>query len=784
MNSASQKDLQEDEEPGIDFYIRHYARLLWRWKWYIGIVSPLLFVGIMGVVVLRGVARPVLESSAKLQFDEGGGHGIQPVDMVKESRDAHIRSRSFLAGIVEKLSLQLSVQKRFRSEIFDSIVVDKKCPSGRYELVIDKVGNFSLLYTSGKRQGIVRQSILAGRIADLDNFSSPELFLKFGHEYLSDPFPFSFYVASQREAIDDIQNRLSTRFFGEQGPIMSVTLKGRDYPLITQVVNTLADDFAFQNTQSRQVRQIGEISGLEKKLQDAKSVYAAAEASVRTFRGANPAVEMRASLPASLGEVSALETSSVTIKNALADADFLRSRCVNASGNPSDILSATSGIVSFLSTHQSIMAASLSTTQSELLNEKNRLEAGYSPEHPLVIENTAKIGKFASMAIKTLDETISRLQSGASTSEARKKSIVELYQKLPAKEMAYADLERKRLSSSDAYTSALSAYNQIKDAEAKDMGDVFVLDHAVVPLMPGRLNTMMQLILIVLAVSLVVGLAPPVVVDYLDKKPRNEEDCRRFSMIPYLEAIPLFDEKVPRTIDKEKLDPKLVVAGFSTRYFDEMYRSLRTKILLHLGEEKVKHIVVTSLSMGDGKSLTASNLAITMAQQKLRTILIDGDLRRGVIHNSFVLDRASGLADILSSAVEINEKTLVPFVKKTHLQYLSVITSGMLIPNPSELMNSDRFRNLCDYLVQCYDVIILDTPPLSAAVDATILPESFNHYVVVVRTAKTDLVELDKKIDEFPLLRSKLLGLVLNGVTVNSKLAKARYSYYQTARTT
>ena len=122
------------------------------------------------------------------------------------------------------------------------------------------------------------------------------------------------------------------------------------------------------------------------------------------------------------------------------------------------------------------------------------------------------------------------------------------------------------------------------------------------------------------------------------------------------------------------------------------------------------------------------------------------------------------------------------FVKPTHVPYLSIITSGMSVPNPAELMNSSKFKELSLWLIDRYDVIILDTPPLFAAVDATILPEEFDNYIIVAKSASTNMVHLDKKIDEFPLLRSKILGLVLNGIVVNSKLAKSRYSYYQAIR--
>jgi capsular exopolysaccharide synthesis family protein len=321
--------------------------------------------------------------------------------------------------------------------------------------------------------------------------------------------------------------------------------------------------------------------------------------------------------------------------------------------------------------------------------------------------------------------------------------------------------------------------NKMSEVSTTQGGNFLVVDHAIVPSAPGRLQTMSQLLLMGLAIAFGMGFGPPVGLDYLDKRARREDDCLRFTTLPFLEGIPINgNAQKNNASNKGKIDYKLVAAGFASDTFDEMYRSLRTKILLHLHGEAHKMLVITSLNAGEGKSLTASNIAIVMAQQKLRTLLIDGDMRKGVQHNSFLLEKKPGLSEILSSPDELTTLPVNSFMQKTHIPNLSLLSCGMPIPNPAECMNSNKFRDLTNMLAEWFDVIVLDTPPLRVAVDAAMLPDAFNHYIIVARAAKTNLEALEKKINDFPGLRQKVLGVVLNGAPVDKNMHNYTYSYY------
>jgi capsular exopolysaccharide synthesis family protein len=224
---------------------------------------------------------------------------------------------------------------------------------------------------------------------------------------------------------------------------------------------------------------------------------------------------------------------------------------------------------------------------------------------------------------------------------------------------------------------------------------------------------------------------------------------------------------------KRELDPHLVSSRRNGDLIGELFVSLLTKLRLAL-HEKPKDIVVTSLDMEAGKSTIAANLAIVAAQNGSRTVLIDGDIRRGVQHNAFMRKKTPGLSECLSGSVSRPEG-IASITQDTHVPNLSLISSGANHPSPASLLSSDRIVKLKRALDQSYDVKILDTPPLGAGTDAVLVHELFSGYVIVAKAGKTNIMDLNKKVAEFGPLKKKILGVVLNQGRIDRKL---NYYYY------
>ncbi|NHH93980.1 Tyrosine-protein kinase YwqD [Bacillus sp. MB95] len=201
----------------------------------------------------------------------------------------------------------------------------------------------------------------------------------------------------------------------------------------------------------------------------------------------------------------------------------------------------------------------------------------------------------------------------------------------------------------------------------------------------------------------------------------------------------------------------------------EQYRTIRTNIQFSNVDQDIKTIVLTSSGAEEGKSTTSSNLATVYAQQGLKVLLIDADLRKPTGHYTFRLENHIGLTNVLT-----RQSTLAQAVQESEIPHLSVLTSGPIPPNPSELLASAQMTELLKEMKEQFDMIIFDTPPILAVADAQILANQVDGTILVVSSGKTEKDAALKSKELLSNAKGKLLGVVLN----NRKVEDGNYYYY------
>jgi tyrosine-protein kinase Etk/Wzc len=782
-NSFKVQDLQQ--------LIKHYLHLFWSWKWYILISGPIAVL-ISAIIIFKVlVVEPTLTAKALIGIENTTEMtAVRDVGNVVQAQSDLIQSRNFLEDIAKRLSLRFRVEKYPRSSIFDTVSVDSLTPIGRYSYKIDKEDNrhFSLFFQRDKRGGIpiVRKftrkplCIFKGDVADVPVISLGGMRLVFSPLFLRIPHEFNFEVIELRGAVEDIYKQVAVK---EADPMrrvfnIAVLVSGRDSPLITEIANAIADAFVEKNVNYRRGKNQSIQQTLEKQLQTVKRDFAGSEDMLRNFRTANPTVGLSEGVRQRIGEITQMETGVYDVKKGLSDAQDLMGRF--SAATPDDKLRVAGEVLVFLGTKGNSSAPVLQAELNRLSAEQREMQRSYAVDHPMRNENEKKIDDLEKDVQAALKGYITTSQAGLSNKTSNIQSLSGELQRLPTQELQLAELQRHQQIASDIYSTVLSRYNQAKVANAAELAEAYVMDYAVPPLPP--LADPIKLLAIVFLIGIVIAFSPAMAFDYFDATVRTDFDFKRktgrsfFEMIP---RIPVVTKQVLKNMKAEKPPAEgavpLVTIYLKNTYSHEVLRVLRTKVLMRLANKEQKVLGITSLESGTGKSTIAANLACIIAEQDIPTVLVDADLRLGSLYKTFGCVMNPGLSKMLMPPD--GSDPVDSFIQKTAIPQLSFISCGDPSYNSSELLASEKFKSLYERLLQKFSIIIFDTPPIGAIIDAAVMAPLVSQYLVVVKAEKTKVNDLLKKIAEFPSIEERLMGYVLNFSS-----EKRAISYYKQSK--
>jgi succinoglycan biosynthesis transport protein ExoP len=276
-----------------------------------------------------------------------------------------------------------------------------------------------------------------------------------------------------------------------------------------------------------------------------------------------------------------------------------------------------------------------------------------------------------------------------------------------------------------------------------------ILAPAMIPLQQSSPNVPRNIAL-GMALGLLLGVGFALIRNLLDTKIRGDQDVRVVTDSPILGSI-AFDEHVP--------EHPVIIADEPHSSPAEAIRRLRTNLQFIGNESECKTLVVTSSVPGEGKSTTSINLAVSMADAGARVILIDADLRRPSIANYTGVEGRAGLTSILIGRAELEDVTQ-PWRDTS----LTILPSGPVPPNPSELLGSSAMAELLTELKSSYDVVLLDTPPLLPVTDATILTKMVGGALVVVGADRLHRGQLQESLGNLETAGAHVYGMVVNKV--------------------
>ncbi|HEX2955668.1 MAG TPA: GNVR domain-containing protein, partial [Chitinispirillaceae bacterium] len=683
----------QNYKPDYSYWISHYVGLLWRWKWYIISTFPVLVVTWLLLVLTFGKVRPELSTSVLFGFEKQSSVLVLPeANPNGLGKMQLIQSRSFLHEIVDTLSLQFVIPKHNRSSLFKYIKTDSAIVPGKYHFGIDKQSSFNYAVSITNRGlGLNKKVITTGRLPSLDTLNTTGMVLVFSQAFLKKPFEFDFYVLPKDKAVEFLKEKLSIESNTKRDPMMEgvvrLRISGSDPELICNTINTIAQRFVEKNLTFRKRKTTEVMKALQTQLQTASAQLLQDENRIRAFKEENPKVGLGIDAQNAISNMSILESKDLTISTEIEDAKDLLKRLSEQTGNDKD--QTTSEALLFLSARNISSAIIIQKDFSTQLQQKLSLISNhYSLEHPLVNESQSKIDALSSKTLLLIQDFIKKQEDDVARTKSQKVLSLNQLKTLPQKEMKLAALTRQQQINSEIYTNLLSRFNQAKIADETEIPDIFIMDYAVPPEEASARKEMMKLVFIGIFICILISFGPAVTVDFFDKRPRCEDDLKRFMQFPVLETIPVLNKKKEskKTESNEaqfkSIDPKLLIMGPTVTYVHELFRSLRAKLNYRLDIVNGKSFLVTGYDSGEGKSLIAANMAIMAAQQHTPTLLIDADMRRGVLHKTFAVENLPGLSDLLLCEHQITEQMLRSSIKPTSFPHLFILTAGSQVQNP------------------------------------------------------------------------------------------------------
>ena len=531
--------------------------------------------------------------------------------------------------------------------------------------------------------------------------------------------------------------------------------------LAARAANQLARDYIERNAESRRANLTSSITWLDQELERQRGRVESSERAMATYREEQNALSLQDSQNIVVARLNSLNDAVTRARTTLAQKESLSDQVKG--------LSTSEAADTIPAIQQNNYIQSLKSHVADLERERANLTERYGERHPEIIKVNASIRDSRRQLDAEIGKALEAIRNDYQTALAEERSLERSLEAqkgaamtLSRKNVSYTVLEREAQSNRQVYESLLQRQKELQVLASSRGNNVRLVDEAEVPRAPfvpnmNRSLTMATLAGLALALALVGGLT------YLDDTVKTPEDVAQKLQVPFLGMVP----KVP--------GGTTLLSGEVPHTFGEAFRSLRTALAFSNGAASGRVIVVTSSQPLEGKTTTASNLAIALALGGEKVLLVDADLRRPNLHKTLGIDNSIGLSHLLTDQASPRDA-----IRMASTPNLWVMTAGQVPPNPSELLASDRMKKLLDPMHGWFDWVIVDTPPVLAVTDAVILAPLAAGVAFVIRSEMTPRRHVRRALETLMTGQPKLHGIVLNGVDLErNKYYYSRYYGYE-----
>jgi len=738
-------------DAGLDW--RRIAQVVTRFKWLVlGITAA---GGAAGFAATK-VMKPIYATQVTVFIDQPDPRGNDRGGPIRSGQVLDpqswidlLRSYAVLDRVARDQRLYLQMPKGPDPALRTLNVADQFRP-GDYRLTTDSAHGYMLAKLDG---GVLDR----GTVGDSIGRGLGLLWVPTA-DSLPPKHSVEFRLETAREAALHLSDALDARM-DYNGNFLKIELRGQ-YPVrITAILNAVADRYVTVAAELKR-SQLTQLTGIiGDQVRTAEENLRTAEGELQSFRSRT--ITLPPDAMAAGGEtprdpvLGDFFEQQVERQQAARDRDAL----TRVLAQPPD-----SGLAAALEVIGAVQHSSelkdalqeLTTKQADLRS----LRYHYTEAYPPLVRKAAEVATLEQQTIPTLVRSlIDELGSRIGELDRRIGTASQELRRIPARSVEEARLRRSVTIADNIYTGLQQSYEGARLAEASSIPDIRIFDKAVVPLQPVK-NTAPRLLLLGFLGGLGLAVAGVVLLDRFDPRVRYPEQVSQDLGLPILGAVPHLKARTGGQLTREQR-VQLV----------EAMRGVCLGLSYTYGAAGPVVVTISSPGPGDGKSFITANLAVTFADAGRRTLLVDGDLRRGTQHRLLGGERRPGLTDVLRGDVSLEAA-----MRTTGYEALTLIPCGVRTSDAPELLGSAKMPELLARLRGDYDVILVDSPPLGAGIDPFVLGTLTGNLLLVLRTGVSHREVMAAKLEVLRRLPVRLLGAVLNDVPPGA--AYQYYSYY------
>lgn len=753
--------------------------------------NRLLTIGVPFVMVAATAAfvwtvTPIYDASTWIRIDEERS-SLPILDALKDLSTGGqlgtemqvLRRRPFAEAVADSLALQVSVSRPrgvAREELFTRVSVSREASEAEY-LLRRSGGGFTVERADG---GEEVGSAVVGEALEFDGLTLVIAPAALAYEDVR------VEVRPYLDVVKELRELLEVSRPDREANVVVVRYRGSDRGLVREVPNTLARLFIAERQVEKRGQATGTVAFLDEHLETLRGELRVAEDEVRSFRERERLISLEYEGKALVDRLAKLQAERDLLdaeRAALAELirevgsarsePGARSSYRRLFGHPSLLMNpAISDLFRLL--------AEVEAERAELLGRRTEVD-------PDVVVLTARI---EDLERQLHEVSVTYLEGLVGNVNSLNAVLADSYEELgtvPAREVEFARLQRRAEVLQEIYMLLQMRLQEAQIVAAVDDQSVRVVEPAELPRYPIKPNKRLSLAL-ALILGGVLGGGIAFVRENMDNTIHTREDLYGvMADIPVLGLIPRIrvstsGGQTTVGVAGAGLAERLVAGRDPRSPVSEAYRSLRTNISFSRMGEAPRTLVFTSPTPGDGKSTSAANLAITLAQQGLRCLLVDADMRRGTLNEIFGARREPGLSNLI-----LGRTTLDAAVVQLNLGEsgsLDFLPTGTVPPNPAELLAAPQMQAILQELAGRYDTVIVDAPPLTLVTDGALLGSYADGVVLVARAGVTDRGAVTYALEQLRAVRAPVLGAVLNDVDqkkeqyYGSYSAGAHASYY------